>query len=160
MDGVCRFAQSTDETADVVVSIDAFEHFDDPADILRIMDRLTKPDGVVVTVFGPTWYHPLGGHSFSVFPWSHLVFSEQALLRWRSDFRPEGATRFEEIGGGLNRMTIRRFEDLVAESPFELGSLEAVPIRKLRALHNACTREFTSAVVRCRLVKRNRSTVR
>ncbi len=151
---VCHFTQAADEAADLIVSIDAFEHFDDPAAILLTMDTMLKPDGAVVAVFGPTWYHPLGGHSFSVFPWSHLFFSEESLLRWRSDFRPEGATRFREIGGGLNQMSIRRFEKLVAESPFEFASFEAVPIRKLRRLHTRWTREFFSAVVRCRLVKR------
>jgi SAM-dependent methyltransferase len=154
VDGICQFVQSTNEVADVIVSIDAFEHFDDPAAILRTMDGLLKPDGVVVAVFGPTWRHPLGGHSFSIFPWSHLVFCEEALLRWRSDFRPEGATRFGEIGGGLNQITIRKFEKLVDESPFEFAALEAVPIRKCHRLHNGWTREFLTAIVKCRLVKR------
>jgi hypothetical protein len=56
----------------------------------------------------------LGGHLFSVFPWAHLIFSEQALIRWRSDFKSDGATRFSEVAGGLNQMTIRRFERLIA----------------------------------------------
>ena len=51
-------------------------------------------------------------------------------------------------------MTIRRFEKIVAASPFQgAGTIETVPIRKLRPLHNPLTREFTSALVRCRLVK-------
>jgi SAM-dependent methyltransferase len=154
LETVCHFAQTTGEVADVIVSIDAFEHFDDPNAILRTMDTLLKPDGAIMAVFGPTWYHPLGGHSFSVFPWSHLLFSEEALLRWRSDFRPEGATRFGEVGGGLNQITIGKFEKVVRDSPFEFASFEAVPIRKLRRLHNAWTREFFSAIVRCRLVKK------
>src|SRR5258707_430567 len=54
LDGVCQFALSTEEVADIVVSIDAFEHFDDPAAILQTMDRMLKPDGSVVAVFGPT----------------------------------------------------------------------------------------------------------
>ena len=156
LQSVCQFATSTKEIADIVVSIDAFEHFDDPAAILKIMDKMLKPDGSIVAVFGPTWYHPLGGHSFSIFPWSHLVFSEEALLRWRSDFRPEGATKFSQIGGGLNQITIKKFEAIVKQSHFEFDSLEAVPIRKVRFFHNALTREFFSALVRCRLVRRSR----
>ncbi len=105
--------------------------------------------------FGPTWYHPLGGHLFSVFPWAHLLFSERALLRWRSGFRSDGATRFREVEGGLNQMTIRRFEKIVEMSPFRFVEFEAVPIRKLRLFHNRLTREFTSAIVRCRLAKRS-----
>lgn len=152
---ICCFTRQTHEPVDLVISIDAFEHFDDPAGILRIMDSLLKPEGEVMISFGPTWYHPLGGHLFSVFPWAHLLFSERALLRWRSGFRSDGATRFREVEGGLNQMTIRRFEKIVEMSPFRFVEFEAVPIRKLRLFHNRLTREFTSAIVRCRLVKRS-----
>jgi hypothetical protein len=51
-------------------------------------------------------------------------------------------------------MTIARFEGLIAESPLKFASLELVPIKKLRSLHSRFTREFTTAIVRCRLVKR------
>ncbi|MCU1385820.1 MAG: hypothetical protein JWL71_4517 [Acidobacteria bacterium] len=150
----CVFTTSTTERADIVVSVDAFEHFDDPADILRLMTELMRPDGEAIVSFGPTWYHPLGGHLFSVFPWAHLLFSEEALIRWRSTFKTDGATRFSEVAGGLNQMTIARFEALVAASPLRFASLELVPIRPLRRGHNRYTREFTTAVVRCHLVRR------
>jgi SAM-dependent methyltransferase len=149
--GRCRFTTRADEPADVVLSLDAFEHFADPAGVLRVMRGMLKETGRVVAVFGPTWYHPLGGHLFSVFPWAHLVFTERALIRWRSDFKTDGATRFGEVEGGLNQMTIGRFERLVGESDFEVERLEAVPIRRLAWLANPLTREFTTAVVRCRL---------
>jgi len=150
----CCFATSTTERADVVVSIDAFEHFGDPAGILRIMDTLLNPDGEVLVSFGPTWYHPLGGHLFSVFPWAHLVFEEQALIRWRSEFKSDGATRFGEVAGGLNQMTIRKFEQIVANSPFQVAALDLQPIHSLRFAHGRLSREFTTALIRCRLVKR------
>jgi SAM-dependent methyltransferase len=150
----CHFTSSAEERADVVVSIDSFEHFSDPAGVLSVMSTLLRAGGEVFASFGPTWYHPLGGHLFSVFPWAHLIFSEKALIRWRSDFKSDGATRFGEVAGGLNQMTIRKFENLVASSPFQVARLELVPITKLRAFHNRLTREFTTALVRCRLVKR------
>jgi SAM-dependent methyltransferase len=150
----CLFASSTKELAEIVVSMDAFEHFADPAGILRTMNTLLQPAGEVLVSFGPTWYHPLGGHLFSVFPWAHLIFSEKALIRWRSTFKTDGATRFSEVAGGLNQMTIAKFKKLVAGSPLKFASLELAPIRKLRGFHNRFTREFTTAVVRCRLVKR------
>jgi 2-polyprenyl-3-methyl-5-hydroxy-6-metoxy-1,4-benzoquinol methylase len=153
----CAFATATDEKADVIISVDSFEHFADPADILRIMRGLITDDGRAIISFGPTWYHPVGGHFFSVFPWAHLIFTEQALLRWRADFKVDGATRFGEIDGGLNQMTISGFERLVADSDFEFESFEAVPIRRLRRLHNRLTREFFSSIVRCRLVPRRRA---
>jgi SAM-dependent methyltransferase len=150
----CEFVTSTKTPADVIVSLDAFEHFEDPAGILGIMYDLLKPGGCVITSFGPTWYHPLGGHLFSIFPWSHLVFSEEALIRWRAHIRSDGATRFANIDGGLNQMTIGRFERLVAASGFQTESIEAVPIRKLRPVHCRLTREFTSSIVRAKLTRK------
>jgi SAM-dependent methyltransferase len=146
----CFFGRQWDEPVDVILSIDSFEHFSDPADILRRMRALIKSDGCILASFGPTWYHPLGGHFFSVFPYSHLVCSESALVRWRSLYKTDGARSFSE--SGLNRMTIARFEKLVAASPFRFASFEAVPIRRLRFAANRMTREFTTAVVRCTLV--------
>jgi SAM-dependent methyltransferase len=150
----CVFTTSTAEKSDVIVSIDAFEHFQDPAEILRIMNSLLKPDGTILLSFGPTWYHPLGGHLFSVFPWAHLLFSEGALIQWRSTFKTDGATRFSEVAGGLNQITIRKFEKLIASSDFCLVDVEAVPIAKLKPVHNRLTREFTTALVRGELIKR------
>lgn len=153
--GKCHFTTGTEERADVILSIDAFEHFSDPAAVLKHMSGLLKDDGCVIAAFGPTWYHPLGGHLFSVFPWSHLLFTENALIRWRSDFKSDGARTFEEVEGGLNRMTIRRFENLILESDFRFERLETIPIRRLEGLANKLTREFTTAIVRCKLVHRN-----
>jgi SAM-dependent methyltransferase len=151
----CEFSTSTGTKAEMIVSLDAFEHFSDPAAILEIMHNLLKPGGCVRVSFGPTWYHPLGGHIFSVFPWAHLLFSEAALIRWRANIRPDGATRFSEVEGGLNQMTIARFERLVSASKFRFEALETVPIRALRSLHCRLTREFTTAIVRSKLVSKS-----
>ena len=150
----CVFATKTDELADMIVSLDAFEHFADPSGILELMASLLKPDGEVRASFGPTWYHPHGGHLFSVFPWAHVLFSEKALIRWRLTFKSDGATRFGEVAGGLNQMSIARFEKLVDRSPLKFTSFETVPIRAVRLSHNRLTREFTTSIVRCRLGKR------
>lgn len=156
----CKFQSALPKGADVVVSLDAFEHFANPAEILDSMSGLLAGSGEVFISFGPTWYHPLGGHLFSVFPWAHLLFSEKALIQWRSDFKTDGATRFGEVAGGLNQMTIRRFERIVKNSPFVIKTLETVPIGRLRPIHNRLTREFTTSVVRCRLIKRGRAVAR
>jgi SAM-dependent methyltransferase len=148
----CVFGKEWHDPVDVILSVDSFEHFSDPAGILRRMRSLLKPDGCVLASFGPTWYHPLGGHFFSVFPYAHVLCSESALVRWRSCYKEDGARNFTE--SGLNRMTIRRFEALVEESPFRFASFEAVPIRRLRPIANRLTREFTTAIVRCKLVPR------
>lgn len=154
LDRICEFVTYTNEKVDFVVSLDAFEHLDDPAAILAIMYDLLVPGGSVLISFGPTWYHPLGGHLFSVFPWAHLIFSEKAMLRWREDIRDDRPTRFSEIEGGLNQMTIGRFKRIVQESQFEMADFQLQPIRPLKRFHNRLTREFTTSLVRCRLVKK------
>jgi SAM-dependent methyltransferase len=147
----CRFTEHVETRADAVVSVDAFEHFCDPEGILRIMHSLLKPGGAVFASFGPTWYHPLGGHMFSIFPWAHLLFTEKALCAWRLHLRDDGATCFSDVEGGLNRMTIGRFENIVKNSPFAIERLECVPIRRFAALHNRATREWITATVRATL---------
>jgi hypothetical protein len=113
------------------------------------MRRLLNPGGRVLVSFGPPWRHPLGGHVYSIFPFSHLVFPDAALVRWRSSFKTDGARTILE--SGLNKMTVSRFERLIAESPFRAENLEVVPIRKLRPIANRLRREFTTSVVRCHL---------
>lgn len=149
----CVFAPATDEKADVILSMDAFEHFEEPEAILSHMRGLIKEDGRALICFGPTWYHPLGGHIFSVFPWAHFVFTERAFIRWFRDFNPDNHTSFRSVG--LNKMTVRRFEDILKRSSWRAESFEAVPIRKLRRISNRWTREFTTAIVRCELVPKN-----
>jgi SAM-dependent methyltransferase len=156
----CEFTTQFEGKADVVVTIDAFEHFAEPAEVLVLLDRILHPGGRVLFSFGPPWLHPRGGHLFSVFPWAHLIFSESALIRWRSDFKDDGATRFGEVEGGLNQMTISRFEAIVEESPLHLERLELVPIRKTHVLHNGLTKEYLTALVRGQLLKRSTNTSR
>ncbi len=154
----CEFRSDTSELADIIVSKDAFEHFADPAEILAQMARLLKPKGYVLAAFGPTWLHPYGGHLFSVFPWSHLIFSESAQIKWRSQIRNDGATRFSEVAGGLNQLTIKRFEQIVAASPLQMEWLETVPIRGISLLKGRLLREFGSSIVRCKLSTKGGST--
>lgn len=152
VDDKCTFVTEWREPVDLIVSLDSFEHFSDPAGVLRHMRTLLRPDGKVLAAFGPTWYHPLGGHIYSVFPFSHLLFSERALVRWRSLHKTDGATTIAE--SGLNKMTIRHFIRLVEASPLRFASFELLPIRPLRWIANRVTREFTTAAVRCVLEPR------
>ena len=151
VDDVCEFTTNVTTPVDAIVSIDAFEHFSDPEAVLTTMRTLLRPGGRIYVAFGPPWFHPFGGHLFSVFPWAHLVFTEKALLRWRSEFKTDGARRFSEVDGGLNGMTVHRFRRLVSDSGCRIAQFEAVPIRRLRYLHMPFTREFFTSVVRCTL---------
>jgi SAM-dependent methyltransferase len=149
----CTFVSACDSKVDVILSIDSFEHFSNPDQILKEMARLLKPDGRVIVSFGPPWYHPRGGH-LPLFVWAHLLLSEKALMTWRSQYKTDNATRFHEVAGGLNQMSIRKFERLVADSPLRFESFRAVPIRPARRLHCWLTRELLTSTVRCTLVHR------
>lgn len=139
--------------ADVVISIDAFEHFDQPDAMLKIMFDCLRPGGEAFISFGPTWYHPHGGHAFSVFPWSHLIFTEKALLRWRNQFYHDGATRFHEVAGGLNKLSIAQFEKLFKQSGFIIEDLYCKPIKGWRWLQLVLGRELATSMVLVRLKK-------
>lgn len=149
------FQSMPDEPADVIVSLDCFEHYEDSAAVLRAMAACLKPDGKVLVSFGCTWYHPYGGHLFSLFPWAHLLFTERAMLAWRKQSHPEQKARTVKECG-LNKMTIRRFERLVGESPFRLARFEMRPIRQAQRLRlwNRVTREFLTSIVQATLVHR------
>lgn len=155
---ICSFSTGVSGRFDVVLSIDSMEHFSDPGRILATMASMLAPAGYVLMSFGPPWLHPKG-HHFPLFPWAHLVFTERALMEWRARFKNDGAKKFGECLGGLNQMTISKFESLVAKSPLEAATCELVPIRSLRPFHNRLTREFTTSVVRCRLRLRQSSLV-
>lgn len=139
--------------ADLIISIDAFEHFSHPADMLKIMYDCLRPGGLAYISFGPTWYHPYGGHAFSVFPWSHLLLTEKALVRWRNQFYHDGATRFHEVGGGLNKLPIAEFESLFKQSGFLIEELNCKPIRGQTLMQKFFGREFMTSMVLVRLKK-------
>jgi 2-polyprenyl-3-methyl-5-hydroxy-6-metoxy-1,4-benzoquinol methylase len=149
-----EYAETTTEKADVILSLDSFDHYPDPAGVLRTMHELLARNGHVIVSFGPTWKHPLGGHGFSVFPWAHLLFSEAALIRWFNECHTKPLTRFSDIDEGLNGMTIKKFIRFVESSPLKFKTLTIKPIRKARWLHNWFTREYLTSVIQCRLEHR------
>jgi SAM-dependent methyltransferase len=110
------------EQFDLILSKDTFEHVGDPEGYVHEMRRLLAPDGEIVIGFGPTWKSPYGGHlSFMTkLPWAHLIFPEHVVLAERKRFRPdEDPARYEDVLGGLNRMTVERFAQVIEESGLE-----------------------------------------
>jgi SAM-dependent methyltransferase len=108
-----------EERFDLVISKDTFEHVDDPRAYVAAMKEYLKPGGEIAIGFGPLWKSPWGGHIdfMTRAPWAHLIFPEQVILAERRRFRPdEDPSRFEEIRGGLNRMTLARFVDTMEGS--------------------------------------------
>lgn len=100
---------------DVVVSINSMEHYPDPKRAIEDMLAAVKPGGKILITFGPLWWAPRGSHTnyFCRIPWLQLWFSERAIMIVRSRYRQDGAMRFEDCQGGLNRMSVRKFERLI-----------------------------------------------
>jgi hypothetical protein len=44
---------------------------------------------------------------------THLLFCERALVGWYNQVKDKAISSFEEVSGGLKRMTVARFEELV-----------------------------------------------
>jgi SAM-dependent methyltransferase len=115
-----RFTQSlgSGEQFDLAYSCSSFEHFAEPEKILRLMLDATKPGGHVVVTFAEPWFSPHGAHMDGItkLPWVNLLFPERVVLSVRSRYRNDGARRYEEYEGGLNRMTLRKFERIMRSS--------------------------------------------
>ncbi|SLN31363.1 class I SAM-dependent methyltransferase [Oceanibacterium hippocampi] len=115
-----EFATVTRGDFDVAVSQNAFEHMPDPEASLAEIFEILKPGGKLLLCFGPPWYAPYGSHMyfFTRLPWVNLLFPERVVMRIRSLYRADG---LQSYAPELNRMSIRRFEQVVRRSPFELS---------------------------------------
>jgi SAM-dependent methyltransferase len=67
---------------DLVISINAFEHIDDPEAAFREAIRITRPGGMIVLQFDPIWNSPFGHHltHLNLEPWQHLVSGDEAFV--------------------------------------------------------------------------------
>jgi SAM-dependent methyltransferase len=160
LDQRVRFLRSVPDaeagTWHLVISQDAMEHFDHPERVLDEMFRILAPGGRAAITFSPPWLHPYGAHMdfFTPVPWVHLLVPERTVMKVRSRFRDDGAQRYEEVKGGLNRMTLGRFETLVERSRFVTESLRFTAIRRLPLVSRTpVLREFLTSRVDCILRK-------
>lgn len=137
---------------DVVLSLSAFEHFADPAAELRAMRSAARTGGVVVVSFAEPWLSPHGSHMghFTSLPWVNVLFSERTVMQVRARFRDDGATRYEEVVMGLNRMTIARFERLIRASGMTVESMNLFPVKGLPLVSKVpVLREFLTGAASC-----------
>jgi len=107
-----------DERFDCVLSVNSMEHFSDPYAVLAQMKSLLSADGRILITFCPTWCAPYGAHMhyFTRVPWVHLIFPERSVMDVRSRYKSDGARRYEDVEGGLNRMTVARFQRLIRKA--------------------------------------------
>ena len=136
LDGVTFDKTTGTEKYDIVLSLGAMEHFREPGKELARMCSLTREE--LLISFAEPWYSPYGTHlnGTTKLPWLNLWFSERTLLNVRNLYPDgsDGAKRFEDIRGGLNKMTVRRFEKLLDAAPgmrvehLILHSVKRVPL--------------------------------
>ena len=118
---------------DFILSRDSMEHYADPEFILSLMKRCLAPSvEKVVISFGPTWYSPYGAHMnyFTPIPWVHLLFSEHSIMTARARFRADGAQHYGDVPGGLNQMSVARFERLVRACGLRVSQMKKHCVRK------------------------------
>ena len=148
-----QFVQSTpasiplpDESIDVVYTIDTIEHLSQPKEMLQDVFRVLRPGGLFLVHFNP-WLNPHGHHleDMITFPWPHALFSMNTLLDvaerlydspayqtscyyidTKGNKKPNPYKDRETWNNYLNFMTIKRFNRLLKELPFEVQHQERI----------------------------------
>lgn len=145
---------------DLIISQNSMEHFNDPKAILLIMKSLLADNGKIFVTFGPPWFAPYGSHMqyFTRLPWIHILFPERTVMRVRALYRDDGARRYEDVELGLNKMSLKKFENLISvcrlkithkkyEGVKKLNFLTGVPgVRELMTNHVTCLLEKNDPV--------------
>jgi len=91
------------------------EHFRDPIARLREMTIALVPNGRLYMTFAP-WLSPYGSHLqfMTLMPWINVLFSERTIMAVRPRYKSDGATSYQEVRGGLNKMTLARLERMAS----------------------------------------------
>lgn len=117
IDFVERLDESRYGGFDIVISQNSMEHFNNPEAVLQEMKSVLAYSGNILITFGPPWFAPYGSHMrfLTWIPWVNIIFPERIVMKARSRLIYDNATRYEEVEGGLNRMTVRRFERIIED---------------------------------------------
>lgn len=116
------------ERFDIVFSKNSFEHYANPEKFIHTMKKYMKKNGIMIIGFSPFWKSPYGGHIvyLTKLPWAHLIFSEEIIGEEIKRLRgPE--TNVDNYGQGihgLNKMTYKRFKNIIMNSGLKIEFLE------------------------------------
>jgi len=158
-----------DDTFDTIIMNDAMEHVDKPVDVLNECYRVLKPGGRLYLNF-PPYNHPFGAHLSDAIgiPWVHCFFSDKTLIKVYKDLvrdLPDGGDRIrfriscdengKEYFSYINKMTIKRFNKILKQSPFKVFYYSEEPLRSYFSLFARIPvlREFFVKMVVCILEK-------
>ncbi len=143
---------------DAAVTYCAFEHFADPFAVLKESARVVAPGGLIFLT-SSVWAHPYGSHMqfFTKVPWVQYLFSEKTIMTVRKKYRNDGAMRFEDVPGGLNKVGMSSFLSMGKALDLELPYLKLNAIKQLDFLSRIpyVNELFTNMII---AVMRKRST--
>ena len=129
-----------DNSFDVIISINVFEHIDDPYTTLLECKRVLRPDGLMFLHF-PPFFSPWGAHleGWINFPWPHVFFPDRVLIeaarqidlehRQNENYIPPAQVEWSKLSRlpELNRVTAAQFARLVAMVGLRVIRCEMLP---------------------------------
>ncbi len=132
-----------ENTFDICVMNDVFEHLANPEKVLKEVYRILKKGGKVF-INSPPYFHPYGAHLSDLIgiPYVHLFFPESVLINTykklaknTKSYEKRVNLRFGIVNGKerityINRMTVKRFEDIIGNrNPFETVLYKLIPLK-------------------------------
>lgn len=153
-----RIVNSEENKFDLIISKNSFEHYPQPDTVIPFFRNVLREDGKILITFGPPWFAPYGSHMhfFTRVPFVNIIFPEKTVMRIRARYRSDGATRYEEVEGGLNKMTLTRFKRMIKSSGLEVVRFSPKGIRNLNCLTKIpMLNELLTVRIDCTLRKRS-----
>jgi tetratricopeptide (TPR) repeat protein len=142
----CQRLNLKENSIDIIFSVNTFEHVLDLPSALKELYRVLKPEGILVTLFGPIWSSPKGHHLWAKFgneivsfwnpklrnpieDFSHLLFTPEQM---KDDLykKGENSNLVKEIVNAvyyrddINRLFYEDYINIFNKSPFLQKSLE------------------------------------
>ncbi|MEN6388167.1 MAG: class I SAM-dependent methyltransferase [Candidatus Cryosericum sp.] len=132
-----------DDSFDMCVMNDVFEHVSKPEAVLKEVHRVLKPGGKVF-INSPPYFHPYGAHLTDVIgiPYVHLLFPEPVLINAYKKLALTTKSAEKRIGlrfgivdsreqiTYINKMTIARFERIIRnQRQFETVLYKLIPLK-------------------------------
>ena len=125
---ICEGLSYPDAEYDLIYSVNAFEHFHDPAAALGEMIRMLKPGGMLYLTFDPLYYSPWGLHAVRRlgFPYPQVLFAETTIQRFVNEKAAEIAESYDpvsdktKISPPLNYWSVEQFRQMFKQRHGEL----------------------------------------
>jgi len=144
-----------DNSFDAVFSTNVFEHVMCPAQVLREIRRVLRPNGSFMSAFGPLFHSALGYHLCwaTQVPYAHFLFGLDPILEVRNlKAIPYHPASWEETG--LNKITFAQFRAAVEKAGLISQRLKRLPMRRMHFLASLpVLGNFFTFGIDCRLVK-------